>query len=716
MRGRSFLLLPFRNVTRSPDHEWLVEGSITLLADVLSQWQEVTAVPAERVMPALRRHGLTPGDVMDEDRVRRVAEETGGWTVVTGDVLATGGRVRVTARAYDVVTNRELVRAVREITDDADILSAFDQLASELLEAAGLQAAAPDLAVATTQSLDAYKAYVRGIAHLNRSEYRGARAAFLEATELDSTFAQAYAGFAMASWRTIAALLDPANPAARYAQRAAELAGTLPPRERALVRGANFAFHGQFLAARSELEQLIAADSADLDAMEWLALVELMDGILVEIDGAERIRGSVNNTARLAKRVLNADPSRHQTYELLTAVYALAAGLWTDGWMGGYRREYPSVAAMLMAGPVRGFRLILRDTIELVPDSDSVLTQLGVEWETSRRRAAGIAQAWVDQWVAAGPTEAAAHLWASRVYELVGLNTAALEYLDAAESLGVESDLENKSGRRVVLLAKVGRVHEAAIVADSLLGTGYFGALFTKTPFNFHSALWATHVYLLTGQPDKVAAVVDAHGSVQRLCGIEPAEFATRVEIPDTLGAVIADAVIALMREGSELPLVRRCLVYALVGAAVRAGRPDFTRPAFDNFIEGRELDAAVEMAVVSINWDTTVAGRLEVFEQLRRIVEIEAANLGALYHIGKIGALTGQELDVAQASLEEYLQHPPRENGTSHAGAHWRLGMIHEHRGDYDGARAAYEESLRLDPEFAAAKAALEKLEREHD
>ena len=127
--------------------------------------------------------------------------------------------------------------------------------------------------------------------------------------------------------------------------------------------------------------------------------------------------------------------------------------------------------------------------------------------------------------------------------------------------------------------------------------------------------------------------------------------------------------------------------------------------------VDAGDLETAYQLAVVVINVDTTVEGRLGVLERLVRMIDIDPTDLLARYQIGKIGALTGRELDVAQASLEEYLRHDPPENGPSHAAAHWRLGMIHEHRGDFDLARAGYEESLRLDPDFEQASTALDKL-----
>src|SRR5256884_1830111 len=113
-RARTFLILRFRNLSRIAAYQWLVEASPTMLADALGQWTELTVVPDERLYPALRRHELHPGDVMDLASLRRVAAETGGWTAVTGEIIVTGERLQVSARAYDVVTRRQVARTTLE--------------------------------------------------------------------------------------------------------------------------------------------------------------------------------------------------------------------------------------------------------------------------------------------------------------------------------------------------------------------------------------------------------------------------------------------------------------------------------------------------------------------------------------------------------------------------------------------------------------------------
>src|SRR5256885_5849569 len=313
-RARTFLVLPFRNLSRIAAYQWLVEASPTMLADALGQWTELTVVPDERLYPALRRHELKPGDVMDLAALRPVAAETGGWTAVTGEIIVTGERLHVSARAYDVVTRRQVARTTFEGRATDDVRRAYDQIATVLLRAAGLEQASADLGTATTRSLDAYRSYLRGVAHLNRAEYRQARDAVLDAVRIDSAFAQAYGKLAEVSLLAFS-VLDPDNPAYGYAERAAALSNRLPPRAASHVRALRSLLNADFTAARTELAGLVAQDSNDVDALEELAGLEFLDPLLVATPTGERRRGSLNAATRLSRRVLDLDPTRHGAYQ-----------------------------------------------------------------------------------------------------------------------------------------------------------------------------------------------------------------------------------------------------------------------------------------------------------------------------------------------------------------------------------------------------------------
>jgi len=588
-RGRRFLVLPFRNLSRSPDLEWLVEGSTTMLADALSRWQEISVVPDERLYPALRRAGLPPGSVMDAARVRRVADETAGWTAVTGEVIATGGRVRVSARAYDVVTGRELVRAADDVPISGDVRPAFERIGAALLRTAGLGTASVDLGAATTRSLDAYRAYLRGVAFASRAQYRRSREALLEAVRLDSTFAQAYKLLAIASlFINPLAAVEGQSAAQRYAARAVQLGGQLPPTDREVAVALSALLEGRFTTSRLALERLVAADSNDINALSLLSLLEWLDPILVPAGAGERPRGSLNRGTRFARRVLELDPEAHGAFIPLAAAHLLAAGD-APGFMFGARREAGSFMATIMQGSTRLFVPILRDSFELIP-AESLGAWPAESLTVARRRALDGAHAWVDRWLTVGQAEGEAHATAARVLERQGEPQRALRELEIADSLGVEAGLTIVGARRLALLGKLGRYQAAYAAARSLWAGGLFTNLFPGPSDQTEALSWAFNLFLMSGDLVRAdSALGTMVASVQRLGVFSDSAFAGamavmlvagspvrpvwQLELPAAFRADVMDSVwarraqvSAQSRLGRALPTLQR-----LASAAVTA-------------------------------------------------------------------------------------------------------------------------------------------------
>jgi TolB-like protein len=157
VRARRFMLLPFRNVTRTPAHDWLIAGAPLMLGEALGQFSDLTVVPEQRLTAAMRRLSLAPDVLPDATQQRQLADETGGWTAITGNVIASGDRLRITAQAFDVATALVTTTARTEVAANADIRKAFDSLTVQLLQGAGVGGATSDLAALTTKSVDAYR-------------------------------------------------------------------------------------------------------------------------------------------------------------------------------------------------------------------------------------------------------------------------------------------------------------------------------------------------------------------------------------------------------------------------------------------------------------------------------------------------------------------------------------------------------------------------------
>ena len=519
-RSRRFLILPFRNVSRQPDQDWLVEGSTTMLVDALGRWKGITVVSDERLYPALKRAGIVPGSVADVTLVRRVAEETGGWTAVTGEVLSSGGRVRITARAWDVPTSRELVRASSEVPIGGDVRQAYDMVSLKLLKSAGFDSATSDLASATTHNLDAYRAYLSGLAHVRRTEVSPALKDFQDAVRMDSTFALAWARLAeMSQAAEPGSILNPQSAAARYSTRAAALATKLPPRDRDLVLAGDATMHAQFGDARRLLEALVASDSNDVEALSALIGLEMFDPILVDVPGGQRPRGDLNRAARLAKRTAQLDPTRHAMFGLLASLYA-SAGVPGSQPTLGVDRVPTSFADLIQLVQQREHRRIYAalfgDSIFLVPVES--LTMIPKDSIKSMQRAArAAARGWGERWLSVAPPKVAApYALMAELFALDNDYPGALGALAKAESLGVQTPTWSTPARRLFYSAKAGNLLAASRLADSLSSVGFF-ANPNNMMTNGDAGAWAFALQLRAGRMAGAGTLLDQRIALQRM-------------------------------------------------------------------------------------------------------------------------------------------------------------------------------------------------------
>ena len=518
-RSRHFLVLPFRNVTRQPDQDWLVEGSTTILAESFGRWQGVTVVPDEKLYPALKRVGITPGTVADPEKVRRVADETGGWTAVTGEVLATGGRVRITARAWDIPTSKELVRASIETAATGDLRAALDTLSLNLLRAAGVDAAGTALATTTTRNLDAYKAYVSGNTHARRAEIKPALEDFQRAVKLDSSFAMAWARLSeISASAEPGSIMNPQSNALRYSARAVALSSSLPPHDRDLVLASDALFNAQFTTSRRILEGLIAKDSNDVEAMSQLASLEVTDFILTAVPGGQRPRGSKNRAARLAKRVLELDPSRQTMYGILAQVYASAGipGTSPDLGIDQEPASFPDLLRLAQQSQhVRFYRSILRDSLVLVP-SESLSFIPRDTLDALRKNARAAVRGWIERWVAIAPGEAAPYVSLAQVSALDRDFTGALRALHKADSIGLQIPTFSVPMRRMVYLARAGDLRAATRLADSIVATPFF-ATASNVLVNGDGMSWAFVLETIANRPGRAATLLERQLAALRI-------------------------------------------------------------------------------------------------------------------------------------------------------------------------------------------------------
>lgn len=472
LRARQFLVLPFRNVSRQPDQEWLVEGSTTMLVEALSRWRGISVVPDEKLYPALRRVGVAPGTVVEAPVARRLADETGGWTAVTGEVVATGGRVRIAARAWDVPTNRELVRTTADVPVSGDMRVAFDSVSLRLLKVVGIDTVPAEFQPGTTQNVDAYRAYLRGVAAMRRENARTAEQAFEEAVRRDSLFALAWMRLGVSQLRN---LMGGSRAAARSSMaRAVALSGKLPRRQRTLVTANDARVNGFLTAAREHLAPLLATDSTDTEALELTGFVEL-DGCLVRSAslGARATLGSCKRATALFTRVVALDPGNWVPVRELARLYHRASLPLSIGTFDS-EEEFRGFLNQTKTAVPASWLLMRGDSLELLPYRaiDSLATDSIQRWRT---RALAAAMPWAERWARAAPGDGAAWKLVAELAQRQGEMGKALDAMRWAVDAQVEMPREQVALILVRLMALTGQSASALHLVDSLQAAGFWG-------------------------------------------------------------------------------------------------------------------------------------------------------------------------------------------------------------------------------------------------
>ncbi len=283
----------------------------------LSQWKDLTVVDHERLHDLLAKHRLKVGDDIGLDMARRLAREARVWTVVLGDFTPAGDSLHLTARVFDVASGKRVDVARVDDRAGSDVRPLFDDLAAKLLDLSG----APNeirigLARSTTQSLEAFRAYLSGVEHLNRWDLAGAQRDLERAIALDTTFGLAYYKLALTrGW--VGGTED--SIAHRAILRATTFSGNLPLHERAVINAYRAFVQGESAEARALYQQLLARDAGDADA--WYGLG---DAWFHDTAGADQAP-AWTQAMRAFKRALALDPNYALAYEHVHAMLSEAA-------------------------------------------------------------------------------------------------------------------------------------------------------------------------------------------------------------------------------------------------------------------------------------------------------------------------------------------------------------------------------------------------------
>ena len=188
---KTIAVLPFADFSQGADQSWFADGLTEEILNALARTPDL-------LVSARTSSFKYKGSSLD---VPEIAEELGVAHVLEGSVRSGAGRIRVTAQLIRAADGFHLWSQTYD-RDVADVISIQEDLAQQIAKAMQTSMdpqALADMAEVGTHSVEAYQAYLRGVAEALTATPEGQRRAyehFETARELDPGFAAAHAGAA----------------------------------------------------------------------------------------------------------------------------------------------------------------------------------------------------------------------------------------------------------------------------------------------------------------------------------------------------------------------------------------------------------------------------------------------------------------------------------------------------------------------------------------
>jgi len=217
----SIAVLPFENMSGDPEQEYFADGMVEDIITALSRFKSLFVIA--------RNSSFTyKGKAVD---IKQVGRELGVRYVLEGSVRKAAGRVRITGQLIEATTNNHLWAD----KFDGELKDVFEL--QDKITASVVGSIAPKLEFAeierakrkSTERLDSYDLFLRGMALFYRRSFAEAFASFKEAFVRDPEYAAAYAmaAFVLMIPQSIegsALPPDIRSDAIRFAQLASKLA------------------------------------------------------------------------------------------------------------------------------------------------------------------------------------------------------------------------------------------------------------------------------------------------------------------------------------------------------------------------------------------------------------------------------------------------------------------------------------------------------------
>ena len=266
---KSLAVMYFENLSDPQDKHHVAEMLTNLLITALSQTNGLEVISREQLYKTLEDLDLSDSKVITKKTAMKIARSAGISTIVVGSILKDVPSLSVTTKLIDVNSGHILGSQRLAGFGSEEIFSFVDSLSLLVrndLRIAGIDSVkTKPVADVTTDSPEAYRAYVEGINYGDKLYLRESLESFEKAIELDSNFAMAYYYLAKA-------IHDPVK-SRDIIKKAVELADSVTDRERLLIYAINYELQAKRKQAAEIYRQIIEKYPHETEAYNQLALI-----------------------------------------------------------------------------------------------------------------------------------------------------------------------------------------------------------------------------------------------------------------------------------------------------------------------------------------------------------------------------------------------------------------------------------------------------------
>ena len=227
----SLAILPFRNATGAQDLEWLSTGLAEMLSTDVGESAHLRTVSADRLHQVLKDLRVSANANLDGTTRRRVAEFSNAETLVWGQFVKLGERIRIDATVEDIGSQQSVAVKVEAASSD-ELLEAIEELAGLVRENLALSTDRVEELQAesfrpSSDSVAALRYFTQGLELLRQGNNLEAVDHFKRSVDEDPGFALAHSRLGESLHLT-----GRGDEAIDTSRRALQLSEGLPPRER----------------------------------------------------------------------------------------------------------------------------------------------------------------------------------------------------------------------------------------------------------------------------------------------------------------------------------------------------------------------------------------------------------------------------------------------------------------------------------------------------